>query len=398
MSRRGATWSAWAVCGLVLAMGVCAIGLSVPNRYAFGNMYFLIAEASAAVIGGLIAARQPRNPVGWLILGHAFCFTLGEFGRQYAIYGIQTNPGSLLAPALAIWPTYWIWYPGIVLIIVLLPLYFPNGRLLSFRWKWAVWLAVFCTSVATVLAMFRPSEDEAPGIPNPLGFEAFSEGLKIVTLVFRILAPASWTLLGVIAVASLIIRFQRSRGEERQQMKWVVFAVVAVVAFFATSTLTQTLITFPPLVGDLILVGTLGSLQVAIAVAIFRYRLYDIDVIINRALVYGVLTIFLGLVYVGCVVSLQYVFRALTGNNSQLVIVASTLAIAALFNPLRYRVQAFVDRRFYRRKYDAAETLREFSVRLRNETDLDSLNNDLVAVVGKTMQPKHVTLWLRDMR
>lgn len=181
-------------------------------------------------------------------------------------------------------------------------------------------------------------------------------------------------------------------------MKWVVYAVVIVVVSFAGSTALQSVVTLPVPVDALLLFGTLACLPGAIAVAILRYRLYDIDVLINRTLVYGGLTISLVLVYVGCIVSLQYVFRALTGNDSQLVVVASTLAIAALFNPLRRRVQALVDRRFYRQKYDAAETLRDFSTRLRDETDLDTLNDDLVAVVGKTMQPEHVSLWLRDTR
>lgn len=394
MKKWASTRLAWLVCGLVLVMAICAVALSFPNHYAFGNMSFLIAEAFTAVIGGLVAARQPLNPVGWLILGHAFCFTLGEFGRQYAIYGTQTQPGSLPSASLVIWPTYWIWFPGIVLIIVLLPLYFPNGRLLSSRWKWAVRLAVFCSTIVTVLAMLRPSDDEAPGIPNPLGIGVFTGGFRILALVFEVFAPVSWIVLGVLATTSLILRFRRSGGEERQQMKWVVFAGVAVIFFFAASTVLQDVIVLPSLVSGLLLVATLGTLPAAIAIAILRYRLYDIDIIINRALVYTTLTVVLAAVYFGGVVALQYAFRNITGQETQLAIVASTLIIAALFDPLRGRIQGSIDRLFYRKKYDAVRTLEAFGARLRKETDLDELSGDLIAVVRETVQPKHVSLWM----
>jgi hypothetical protein len=198
-------------------------------------------------------------------------------------------------------------------------------------------------------------------------------------------------ILGVVvigAVASVVVRFRRSRGIERQQMKWFVYAVAPVLVMPIEDYL-------PGIISSVALGAVLIGLPAAIGVAVLRYRLYDVDVLINRTLVYGSLTALLVTVYVGSIVVLQAVFRSLTGQDSQLTIVASTLAIAALFNPLHRRIQAFVDRRFYRRKYDAAKTVAAFSARLRDETDLAELNEELLAVVRETMQPAHVSLWLR---
>jgi hypothetical protein len=211
------------------------------------------------------------------------------------------------------------------------------------------------------------------------------------------------------SVLSLILRYRRSRGEERQQIKWIAFSA-AFVGFGFVSAMASGLIVLafapeswgsantPPLWFDLlfsVVLVSFGGVPVAVGTAVLRYRLYDIDLIINRALVYGSITAMLAVVYVGSVVGLQSVFRGLTGQESTLAVVASTLAIAALFGPLRRRVQAFVDRRFYRRKYDAAKTLEAFSARLRDETDLDALSSALVGVASATMQPEHVSLWLR---
>jgi len=319
---------------------------------------------------------------------------LGEFGRQYAIYGVLTEPGALPFARAMIWPTYWIWYPGLILMVSLLPLYFPDGRLISRGWRWITRLAVvFCVG-ATGLAMVRPGDNEATGILNPLGLESLSNDASALSSVFGIVMPAGWLLLGAAAIASLMVRFWRSHGEERHQLEWFLYAVVLLLLvntvgqFFSSELL-------PPDLREFLFVFTLEGLWIAIGIAILRYRLYDIDLLINRTLVYGSLTALLASAYVGGVVGLQAVFRAITGQETTLAIVASTLAIAALFGPLRSRVQRFVDRRFYRRKYDAGKTLEAFSAKLRDETDLEALNNDLVGVVRETMQPAHVSLWSR---
>jgi hypothetical protein len=268
-------------------------------------------------------------------------------------------------------------------------LLFPHGRLLSPRWRPVAWLAAAVTIAGSALLAIVPWELLDPGVTaqNPFSME----GLRSLGIA----PPVPILLVGIptmlLSVASLILRFRRSQGEERQQLKWFVCAGVLIVGALcvplfvpgAASTVLQLLV--------------MPSLPVAAGIAILRYRLYDIDVVINRTLVYGSLTAALALTYFGGVATMQTIFRALTGQEQQpqLAIVVSTLVIAALFNPLRRRIQGFIDRRFYRSKYDAAKILEAFSTRLRDETDLDALSDDLVGVVGETMQPAHISLWLR---
>ena len=390
----GASVVAWGVCGLVLVLIACAVALAVPNRYALWRVDFLVPVASAALVGALVASRQPRNPVGWFVLGHALCFSLGEFGRQYAIYGVLTQHGSLPFARAMIWPTYWVWYPGLLLMISLLPLYFPDGRLIARGWRWATILAVVFGTFATGLAMVRPGDNEARGIPNPLGIESLGGGSRALSSVFEVLMSAGWLLLGSVAVASLMVRFRRSRAEERKQLEWFLYAVVLVLLVNTASQIFSAEL-LPSAVREFLFVFTLEGLWVAIGIAILRYRLYGIDILINRTLVYGTLTASLAALYLGVVVVLQMVLDLLSGQQSTLAVVASTLLIAALFNPLRRRIQSFIDRRFYRRKYDARQTLETFSSKMRNETDLDALSADLVGVVRETVQPAHVSLWVR---
>jgi hypothetical protein len=380
------------LCGLTLVLITCALVLAVPNRYPASDLYFLMTEVSATLVGGLIAWRQPRNPVGWFIIGHALCFTLGEFGRQYAIYGVQTEPGSLpLAGAVASL-AYWAWFPGLTLTIIFLPLYFPDGRLVSRRWRPVAWLGVFVAVISTAFAVVRPSGDETRGIPNPLGIEGLTD-VASFSGTFEVLFPASWVLVGLLAVGSLVVRFVRARGLVRQQMKWFVYAAVLFISWSVVAQISP--VPIPPLVDNLSFVVTLQALWVAIGFAVLNYRLYAVDLVVNRTLVYTALTAVLALAYFGAVAALQLLLRPLPGDESQLAVVASTLSIAALFNPLRRRTQRFIDRMFYRRKYDAAETLEAFSARLREETDLDRLGGELVSVVHETMQPEHASLWLR---
>jgi hypothetical protein len=289
-----------------------------------------------------------------------------------------------------------MWVPGIMLVLLFVPLYFPNGQLLSPRWRSVLWLALFTSVTLAALWAFVPGGDGAngvPGITNPLGIEVLRPvdgalGSVVTGVLFLPVFLAS--------VASLMVRFRRSRGEERQQMKWITYAagtlfVMIPLGMSLANSTNQALL----LIFDSLIALVFAGIPVAVGIALLRHRLYDIDVVINRTLVYGLLTATLALVYVGSVVSSQYVFRALTGQGSTLAVVASTLAIAALFSPLRRLVQALVDRRFYRRKYDAAKTLEAFGDRLREETDLDALRDEVVSVAWMTMQPAHVSLWLR---
>lgn len=393
MSRRTAGRLAWFLCGLTLVLIACAVALAVANSYAFQDLYFLLTETSAVLVGGLIASRQPRNPVGWLIIGHALCFTLGEFGRQYAIYGVLTDPGSLpLAGAMAS-PAYWAWFPGLMLVTAFLPLYFPDGRLVSRRWRPVAGLALLVTAYSTAFAVVRPSSDETRGVPNPLGIESLSD-FGTLLRVFEVLLPASWVLVGLLSVASLVVRFLRARGVERQQVKWVAYAAMF---FIFWAVLAQFLpdVHLLSIVDEILFIASLQGLWIATGVAVLRYRLYDVDLVVNRALVYTVLTTLLVIIYFVAVAAFQMVLRPLPGDESQLAVVASTLAIAAVFNPLRIRMQELIDRRFYHRKYDARKTLEAFSHKLREETDLDRLGGELVSVVQETMQPQQVSLWLR---
>jgi hypothetical protein len=392
MSSRTAIWLAWTLCALTLVLLLCAVVLFAFNRHVVPQHapYLLLPEVFAALVGSLVVSHKPRNPIGWFIVGHALCFSLGEFTRQYATYGVVTQPDSLpLAQAMAS-PAYWIWYPGVVLMFCFMPLYFPNGRLLSPRWRPVVWLAASAAVIMPGIAAVQPSDLETPGIPNPLGVEAlrpFTDTLESILLF--------WVGVVIASAASLVMRFRRSRGEERQQIKWVVYAVVFVVFYLVTAEFLWGFL--PDFVNEILSVVALSGLWAAILVAILKYRLYDIDLLINRTLVYGSLTALLALVYFGGVTATQAIVQAFTGQEEhpQLAIVASTLVIAALFNPLRKRIQAFIDRRFYRRKYDAARTMAAFNARLRDETELETLSGDVARVVAETMQPAHVSMWLR---
>ena len=287
------------------------------------------------------------------------------------------------------WFGTWARGIGWFILVAFLLLLFPTGRLPSPRWRpvwWAAWgyMAFF----TLVIWLYPESGDfRLAFVRNPLGLELEIMNLLVEILYFTIPLPL------VAGGTAVIARFRRSRGDERQQLKWFAYAVAVMVVMFAIWFLLE-LVGFVA-TSSLVFTVPLAGLPIAAGVAILKYRLYEIDIVINRTLVYGSLTATLVLVYVGSVVSLQSVFRALTGQESTLAVVGSTLVIAALFNPLRRRVQGFVDRRFYRRKYDAAKTLTAFNHRLREEPDLGTLSDDLVGVVRETMQPAHVSLWLR---
>lgn len=379
-------WLAALTAVLVLLLIGGAFVLAVPNQY--GDLSYVIGVASGAFVGGVIAWRRPGNLVGWAILGNALCFSTGEFTRQYAIYGLVTRPGALPFARVLASPPYWVWFPGVMCLFVFLPLLFPNGRLPSPRWRGVLRSSVIVGIVMTGLSVVRPASDETLGIPNPLGIEALHPFFERVSFAFVVL----WLGLGMLAAVSLILRFRREQGEERQQIKWVAYAMVL---FVASTLVNQAFISrYGHDLGPVVLLLGFQGLWFAIGVAIFKYRLYDIDILINRTLVYGTLTAVLVLIYFSSVVMLREILAPLLGGNNQIAIVASTLAIAALFNPLRRRVQSVIDRRFYRRRYDAQRTLQQFSVRMRDETDLNQLTSDLVNVVERTLQPAHVSLWL----
>jgi hypothetical protein len=400
MSTRAAAWLAWlawALCVLSLALtalSLLLLALNLSHSVAHPYDYWLentVQAVSFSIIGAIIASRLPANPVGWLFCAAACLIAVAHFSGEYAIYALLARPDSLPAGEALAWLAFWAWIPSIGCIVLSL-LLFPNGRLPSSRWRWLAWLSVLLTIAGAVWVALSPGAIGNLGsIRNPLGIEGLPSGYKPVQTIMSVL-------LFVAAVSTLGLRLLRTRGIERQQIKWPAYtAVVATCGSVLYDTAISETIGSRWLewAAFVVVIAALVGFPISIGIAIVRYRLYEIDTLINRTLVYGSLTAILAAVYFGAVVLLQRVFVLLTGEKSTLAVVVSTLLIAALFTPLRRRIQSFIDRGFYRRKYDAAKTLEAFSAKLRNDTDLATLSDDLVGVVRETMQPSHVSLWLR---
>jgi MFS family permease len=355
--------------------------------------------AAFAVVGALLISRRPANAVGWIMASTGLMVSVFNLGSAYATYVMATRGRPDALAVFGAWAGNCYWFVMLSLALIYLPMLFPDGRLISRRWlPFALIGGIGAFGVALLGALADPlvvPYDSNYKIDNPIGMEGLASPSNLpVFVVFEILFA-----IGVGgAAASVIVRLRRSRGVKRRQLEW--FAYVTAL-FFGGAMLTG-------VVSDVSGVGWLGSisfilsvvglvcLPIAVGIAVLKYRLYDIDIIINRTLVYGSLTLMLLLVYFGGVTTTQALFRTLTGQQQQpqLAVVVSTLAIAALFNPLRHRIQSFIDRRFFRSKYDARKTLESFSARLREETDLEALDAELVSVVRETMQPEHVSLWL----
>ncbi|MBA3390041.1 MAG: hypothetical protein H0U02_11895 [Rubrobacter sp.] len=412
MHTRAAFWLAWSLAGLSVVMFAAIFPLWVLTRSAhvpaswdanltlgdwLAGALFLIFP----LVGALIASRRPGNPIGWLLLADGLLWMSSDFLDYYAIYGMA-QPGSVPFPVGIAWLNNWLWVPAVGILGTYPFLLFPDGRLPSSRWRPLAWISGAVIALVSVGVAFSPGPLQGfGGVQNP----------------FALLQPwmmlAFWAVLPLLplcmfaSAVSLMLRYRRSRGVERQQIKWIAFAASVVGLLYLIAMILS--FVFPsaswfapgsPLWMDFVDYTALLSfilIPLAVGFAVLKYRLYNIDLLINRTLVYGVLTVSLALIYLGGVATVQAIFRALTGQEqqTQLAIVASTLAIAALFNPLRTRIQSFIDRRFYRRKYDARQTLEAFSARLRNETDLDELGDDLMSVVRETMRPEHTSLWLR---
>jgi hypothetical protein len=375
----------WTTSVALAAFGLLLLYLNGSFAPFFGESLGVdaVVAVTYSTVGMLVASRRPKNAVGWLFCTIGLSQGIAVFTGEYATYALLTRPDALPVELAAAWLGTWIWVPGVVLNVTFLLLLFPYGRPPSPRWWPVAWLAAGAAVLGSAVIAVWPWDELNAGVSanNPLEI--------VGVLAFRseilVLIGVSGTASTLLCVLSLIVRFRRARGEERQQIKWFAYAGGLYVL---------TILVPHPMVANLQLL-TAAFLPIAAGIAILRYRLYDIDLLINRTLVYGSLTVLLASAYVGGVVGLQSVFRVLTGQESTLAVVASTLAIAALFSPLSRRLQGFVDRRFYRRKYDAAKTLASFSSRLREETHLDALSDDVLGVVLETMQPAHASLWLR---
>ena len=393
MSARAA-WLAWPLWTLVVA--IVALGFLLWPVSEIALIPLVLSTAVPfATVGALVASRRPENPVGWLFIAFGAVAAFRFSGSQYATYALLTHPSSLPAGDLMASFAIHLWHPGLGFLVFSF-LLFPHGRLPSRRWRIATWVSAISCVAALISGMLEYEFLREYTWPEDLSFVKPLFTGPLAEVAATVFWYSSMVILAMLFASggSLVLRLRRSVGEERQQLKWVVYSV-ALLAFAVPSTILVIII-LQSLEDVRVLFAVLFPLiPISVGIAILKYRLYDIDFLINRTLVYGSLTVTLGTVYFGGIVVLQRLFVALTGEKSTLAVVASTLAIAALFNPLRRRIQGFIDRRFYRSKYDARKTLETFSAKLRDETDLDALKGDLVAVVKETMQAAHVSLWLR---
>jgi len=388
MSGRTATRLAWSLWALSVALAASAVSLFALTRSVqIGDVRRDVALVAAlsflaySTVGALIVSRLPGNRIGWLFLVAGLSAELLSAAQGYAAYALLVEPGSLPGGVWAAWLRSWGGVLSYPLAATFLLLLFPTGRLPSRRWQPVAWLAGASLFLAAVGGAFAPGDVSDFAATNPVGIEALSllDSSGFAWFGFMLSIPAS--------VACAVVRFRKARGDERQQLKWFAASALLLIAFLLGLDSASPLALAAALAG-------LG-LPVATGIAIFKYRLYDLDLIIRRTLVYGVLSALLAGLYFGIVIALQQVFSPIAGG-SDLAIAGSTLAVAALFRPVRGRIQALVDRRFFRRRYDAQRTLEALSARLRDEIDLEALGLELRQVVQETMQPAHVSLWLRE--
>jgi hypothetical protein len=379
---------AWLLFGVYAALAAAAVAL-VVFQGASADVLGVFGFAAFAGVGTLIALRQPRNAVGWLLLAVAISFSFAEVGQRYV--DEAGNPGRT-AMALVASGMSNVWF---TLALIFLPLLYPHGRLPSPRWRPVVWLGVADLLLGACASAITPGQLEivdGTGIDNPLGVEG--DLAATLTAIDIVLSGAGVLL----AAASVVVRLRRARGIERQQLKWFAFVGVLAAVCLSTAILIGTLLGEGSSLAPVAVTGWLSGLAlvgfglpIATGLAILRHRLYDIDVVIRRTLVYGALTATLGATYLALVL-----LAGLTVGKSNVAIAVSTLAVAGLFRPALRRIQAVVDRRFFRRRYDAAQTLEAFGVHLRDELDLEALTADIRTVVAETVQPAHVSVWLRE--
>jgi hypothetical protein len=389
-------WATWAVAIALVATGVGML-LAVHYRSPGVPAYYYWRESSLqptayAVLGLVIATRRPRHPIGWLLMGLGVIGSMQLVAGQYATLADAADlPGRL----------YGLWasslaQASVVSLIMLLLLLFPTGRVPSPRWRPVAWSLVAGLGLVLITQALTPRAlSDVPGETNPLGVPALEPILGPLEAV-----AGALLIFGVVgALAALVVRLRRSCGRERQQLKWFVYvALLGILSIFPFGPLLNGLLPsdhggiLDTLLNPWLLAPT--ALMITVAAAIVRHQLYDIDRVINRTLVYGLLTVLLGVVYLAGVFGLGQLLNPVTGESA-LAVAASTLAVAALFQPARRRVQAVVDRRFNRRRYDAAKTIEAFSTRLRDQLDLDTLSTELLAIVDQTTEPIRVSLWLR---
>jgi hypothetical protein len=391
--RRWLARLAWALAGLTVLTMVPAFWLAElvfstgweprPATATLGAV--VLATVSAAAVGALVASRRPRHPVGWLLLGVGLALVVTLLIQAYVDYGLLARPGSLPGARYLAGFTYstvliWVSCAGFVLLLT------PTGSLPSPRWRWWARLAAAAPVVMVLGSIVQPDPLAPDYHGNPLAVPALARVLAVPAV-----AGAAVVMVSVLVGAgSLVVRFRRARGTERQQLRWLAYAAALAAGLLLVALVAAFLLANDNLVFMSLALG-MALLPLATGAAILRYRLYDIDRIVSRTVAYGLLTVLLGGGYAGVVLGLGQ----LLGRQSSLAVAGATLAVAAVFQAARRHIQALVDRRFNRRRYDAARTIAAFSARLRQQVDLDSLTAELLAVVDQTMQPSQASLWLR---
>ncbi len=394
-------WSL-AVCGIALNVLFHALDLLNGHRYAppivgtFVGIAFL-------VVGALIASRRPRNPIGWLYLGALTLISFGGSGNvsdQYVYYAVVTRPGSLPAPEWVAWAGLVVLTPAFVTLIFFSLLLFPDGRLPSSRWRPVAVAAVVAAVVLTLETALAPGPLRAASVAldNPVRIDVPAAFVRLTAIPLTLLAALIVVVL-VASVAAIFLRFRAATGVERQQLKWFAYGAACIpgVGLLAIGLSVMVPQGIPGLDPSNLWPLSVAGIPIATAIAILRYRLYDIDVLIRRTLTYASLSALLLGAYIGGVALLETLLAPLTSGNGVAVAI-STLIVVALFQPLRRRIQAAVDRRFFRSRYDAARVLDAFGARLRDEVDLDAVRADLVDAAERTVRPVHASVWIRGAR
>jgi hypothetical protein len=396
--RRWVAWIPWSI-----TVALVAVSLLLPQDRAADDelvpaellaMLLTIQALTFATVGLVISRARPRHAIGWLFNGVGIFVGLYLAAERYQHYALEIRPGELPFGELAAWLQAWLYVPALGIVVSVLPQLFPTGRTLSRRWSWGLVLAAAAFVGVCLSDALRPGIIDQTIVENPFGLQpdAYAVMSTAAGLLFLVSA--------IVAFASLVVRWRRADRRERQQLKLFAFAAALLPLFVAFSALANQVevggTTFK-WISQVTAGAAFLGLPIATAVSILRHRLYDVDVVINRAVVYSLLTVVLVATYLVSVLFFRAALDPLTGE-SDLAVAASTLAVAAAFRPLRSRIQDVVDRRFYRSRYNTAQTLERFAVRLRHEVDLDTLGTDMLAVVRDTMQPGHVSLWLRPAK
>jgi hypothetical protein len=393
----------WAVALFVAICAMYAVGIvfDVLNADGWAGMVapllFHALTISFPLVGVLIARRQPRNPITWILLGIGVAWGLAAATEGYRDYALVTRAGELPAGDVVDALSTWLWVPGIVPTATLLLLLFPDGRLPSPRWRWVVWLSVLAMIAVSVAIVFGPTtlaDDGFPKLDNPLRITALHQVLEAMQILL-VAIPVCM----IASAAALVVRYRRSRGVERLQLKWLSTAAAVVAAVYALALVVSldeswSKADTPSWVAVIqnVALASFALIPIAIGIAILRYRLYDIDRLISRTIAYSLLTAVLVGVYAAIVVGIG----AATGRSDNPVVIAgATLLVAALFGPARRRIQGLIDRRLYRRRYDAELVLASFAARLRDQLDIEALAGELRSATTHAVQPESVGLWIR---